>query len=430
MLKKNIMLVMVGSILMTMPLVFANENDALTLEESIHIAMEQNEAIKAMDSSTEAAKWSLEEAKGANQPSLTYSHTTAKIGGKYWQTFKIEEDPSSYFINTFSTSYPIYTGGRISSGIKAARLGLEITDLQLKNIKQQISYSVTQAYYNILACNSFEKARMQAVDQLKEHLSNVNQQCEVGLVSHADVLRSEVSLADAQQELVNAKNNIQIAQASFNKLLGKPIQEPVTLADTLTYEPTNYELTECIDFAINNRSDYEASQKDVDVAKANMKIASAGNKPSIDLMGYYTTYDTKFTEFNTKQWMTGVNVNMNIFDGNITSAKVKEAKAKVAQAEHNAQDQSSTVEFEVQQAYLNMKRSESNISTNKLAVEKAEEDFRLASARYSVNLNTNLDVVDAEVALTNARTNYIQSLYDYNVSKAALEKAMGKSRID
>ena len=72
-----------------------------------------------------------------------------------------------------------------------------------------------------------------------------------------------------------------------------------------------------------------------------------------------------------------------------------------------------------------MKKAESNIGTNQVAVEKGAEDFKLASARYGVNLGTNLDVVDAQMALTTARTAYIDSLYDYNVSKAALENAMG-----
>ena len=428
MLKKKIMAALTVCLLSAaLPTVLAAEDSgALTLEKSIQLAMDQNEQIHAMQSSSEAAKWSLEQAKGAREPSLTYSHTAAKIGGKYWQTFHITDDPSSYFINTFAASYPVYTGGKIEGGIAAARIGAEISDLQLVNVKQQIRYAATQAYYNILACQNFEQARAQAVDQLAGHLDNVNQELQVGLVARADVLRSEVALANAQQALVTARNNTAVAKASFNKLLGRSVQEPVSIADALTYEPTSYELSECVDYALSHRADYDAAQKSIDAAKENVKIAAAGSKPSVALTGSYTTYDTKFNEFGTKQWMAGVNVSMNIFDGDITSNKVKEAKAREAQAEHSAKDEASTVEFEVQQAYLDMKKSESNIDTNKTAVSKAEEDFRLAGARYNANLGTNLDVVDAEVALTNARTNYIQSLYDYNVSKAALEKAMGR----
>ena len=428
MVKKSITAVLAGCLLLTMlPTALAAEDTGvLTLEASVQLAMEQNEQIQAMQSGAEAAKWSLEEARGARQPSLTYTHTAAKIGGKYWQTFHIENDPSSYFINTFSASYPIYTGGKIESGIAAAKLGAEISDLQLQNVKQQIRFAATQAYYNILACQNFEQARAQAVDQLTGHLDNVNQSFAVGLVARADVLRSEVALANAQQALVTARNNTAIAKASFNKLLGRSVQEPVSIGDALSYEPTSYDLNECIDYAMGHRADYNASQKSIAAAKENVKAAAAGNKPSVALTGSYTTYDTKFNEFGTKQWLAGVNISMNIFDGDITANKVKEAKARAAQAEHAAKDEASTVSFEVQQAYLDMKKSESNVSTNKTAVGKAEEDFRLAGARYGANLGTNLDVVDAEVALTNARTNYIQSLYDYNVSKAALEKAMGK----
>ncbi len=427
MLRRKITAVLAGWLLLgNVTVAFAADSSVLTLEQSIQLALDQNEEIKTAESGMEAAKWSLAQAKGARQPSLTYSHTAAKIGGKYWQTFHITDDPSSYFINTFSAAYPVYTGGSIESGIRAAALGEEISGLQLKNAKQQIRFSATQAYFNILACQNFEQAQEKAVAQLAEHLDQVDQQFGVGLVARADVLRSEVALASAQQALVTAKNNTAVAKASFNKLLGRSVQEPVTIADALTYEPAHYDLQECLAYAQRNRPDFEASEKSVDTAREQVKIAAAGNKPNVALSASYTTYDTKFDEFATKQWMAGVNVSLNIFDGDVTASKIKAAKAQVAQAQHRAKNESSTVEFEVQQSYLDMKRAESNIATNKTAVAKAEEDFRLAGARYGAALGTNLDVVDAEVALTNARTAYIQSLYDYNVSKASLEKAMGK----
>ncbi|MBP2631663.1 MAG: type secretion outer membrane protein, TolC family, partial [Firmicutes bacterium] len=126
-----------------------------------------------------------------------------------------------------------------------------------------------------------------------------------------------------------------------------------------------------------------------------------------------------------KEWLVGVNAKFNIFDNQVTHDKVKAADANIEAAKHQKNDTNSGVELAVQQAYLNMTRAECNIETNRVAVEKAKEDFKLASLRYKVDLANNVEVMDAQVALTTAKTAYEQSLYDYNLSKAELEKAMG-----
>lgn len=426
MLKKKSMAVLFASLLLlSMPSAFAEQTD-VTLAQSIDWAMQNNEQIKAADSGAQAAKWDLAKAKGENDFTLNYSHTAAKIGGAYWKVFMVPDDPSSYFINAFSASLPLYSGGRIEHAIAQAKTGAQISDLELQNMKQQIRYQVTQAYYMILACKNVQEAKDEAVKQLNEHLQTVQQQFAVGTVAKADILRSEVALANAQQELVTAENNTKIAMASFNKIVGLPIRDAVQIKEDMSYTPENYDLDECISYALANRPDRMAVQKGVDQAKDGIEIAKSGKKPNLSFDASYATYDTKINEFDTKQWQVGLTASINIFDGNITSARVNSAKAKLEQAKHQESDNESSVEFEVQQAFLNMKKAESNIKTNKVAVDKAKEDFMLAGARYGVNLGTNLDVVDAQVALTTARTSYIESLYDYNVSKAALEKAMGK----
>ena len=423
--KKSIATALSVLMFLSMPAAFA-ESTAVTLAESIDWALQNNEQIKAADSGAEAAKWDLAKAKGASALSLNYSHTAAKIGGAYWQVFMVPDDPSSYFINTVAASVPLYSGGRIEHTIAQAKTGWQISELQVQTVRQQIRYQVTQAYYMILACRNLQQAKQEAVQQLQEHLKIVEQQFAVGTVAKADILRSEVALADAQQDLVTAANNTSLAISSFNKIVGRPIKDDVQIEEDMAYVPENYELDSCVEYALFHRPDRLAAQKGIDQAKDSIAIANSGKKPKLSFDALYATYDTKINEFDMKQWQVGLTASINIFDGNITAANVKVAKAKLEQAKHQENDNETSVEFEVQQAFLNMKKAESNIKTNQVAVAKAKEDFTLATARYEVNLGTNLDVVDAQVAMTNVKTAYIESLYDYNVSKAALEKAMGK----
>ncbi|HWR40558.1 MAG TPA: TolC family protein, partial [Patescibacteria group bacterium] len=279
----------------------------------------------------------------------------------------------------------------------------------------------------ILSCKNLQQVREEAVKQLSEHLKNVEAQMAVGNVAKVDVLRSEVELANAKQSMVTAQNNTKLAVAVFNRIVGLPIRQAVEVKDTLQYEKGEYHLEDCISYAIQHRPDQLAAQKAVKQAEAGIGIAAAGKNLNVSMDASYSSYDTKIDEYNTKQWMVGVTARLNLFDGNVTNAGVKASKSLLEQSRHQANDTAAAVELSVQQAYLNMVKAESNIATNKVAVDKATEDFALAQARYGVSLATNLDVVDAQVALTSVKTAYFESLYDYNVSKATLDKAMGKA---
>jgi len=401
--------------------------NALTLEESVNLALKNNEQIQAAASGAEAAKWNLVKAKGEKNISVNLSHTSSEVGGKYWNVFYLYDLPSKYFMNSVSASMPLYTGGRIESTIEKAKIGTQISELELNNIKQEIKYQTTKDYYGILACRSFQQVREEAVKQLSQHLKNVEIQYAVGTVTKADVLRSEVELVNAKQALIIAENNTKKAISAFNQVVGLPIQKSTEIKDGLIYETNDYKLEDCMAYAFSHRPDEIAAQKVVKQAKLSIKAAESNKKLNVSFNALYGTYDTKFDQFDTKQWMVGVTANINVFDGNITRSSVKAAESLLEQAKHQANNTHNAVELSVQNAYLDMKKAESNILTTKTAVDKSKEDFSLAQARYGVNLGTNLDVMDAQVAFAQARSNYIQSLYDYNVSRAALERAIGKS---
>ena len=121
----------------------------------------------------------------------------------------------------------------------------------------------------------------------------------------------------------------------------------------------------------------------------------------------------------------GLNAKWDVFDNNVTQAQVNAKKADLWKAQQAAMAQQDTIQLEVRTAYLTLLAAEKNIQTTKVTVEKAQEDYKIAQVRYSAGVGTNLDAMDAEEKLTLAQTNYYTSLYNYNSSKAALDKAMG-----
>ena len=364
----------------------------------------------------------MSEAKGQKGFSINWQTVAAAASG---ETYDLQNRDSTYQ-NVVEASIPLYTGGQLENNIKSKEIGVDISDLTLENTKQQIKYDTTKGYYNILQCRNLVGVNQETVDQLQAHLDTVNAKYAAGTVAKSDVLRSQVELADAKQNLVNAENNYDLSISSLNNLIGLPIDTKINIQDELKYTKYDLSLAECMDLAMTNRPDGVAATKAIEQAKASVKAAQAGNLPQLSAYASYTIDgDDAFNNDAAEKSEVGVKASWNLFDNNVTKAQVRQAEAALAKAQENAQYVNEGIQLEVHQAYLNLLSAEKNIQTTSVAVNQASEDYTIAQVRYTAGVGTNIDVMDAAVALTTAKTNYVQALYDYNVSKAQLDKAMG-----
>ena len=394
----------------------------LTLDNSIQMAMQNNRTIKQSAFDTDSARWALKEAKGQKGLSFTWNTQAYAVGGK---TYDLQNRDSSY-TNVISASMPIYSGGQLENNIKGKTIGVDISDLNLEDTKQQVKYSTTEGYFKILQCRNLVGVNKETVSQLQAHLDNVNAKYSAGTVAKTDVLRSQTELADAQQNLVNAENNYEISMSTLDNIIGLPVSTRLNIKDELRYTKYDLNFDECVDTAMANRPDGVAANKAIEQAQAAMKAAKAGNLPQVSAyVGYTIDGNDAFGDDAAEQSQIGVQASWNIFDSNVTKAQVKQAEATLLKAQEAAEYTKDNIQLEVHQAYLNLLAAEKNIKTTNVAVNQASEDYNIAQVRYSAGVGTNIDVMDASVALTTAKTNYIKALYDYNVSKAQLDKAMG-----
>ncbi len=401
---------------------FAQDTVDLTLDDSVQMAMENNRTIKQSFFDTDSARWALKEAKGQKGLTLSWNTTAYAVGGKTYDAY----DRDSSYGNTVEASIPLYTGGRLENNIKGKKIGVDISDLNLENTKQQVKFDTTQGYYKILQYRNLVGVNKESVEQLQAHLDTVNARYSAGTVAKTDVLRSQVELADAQQSLVNAENNYDVSMSSLDNLIGLPVNTKLNIQDELKYIRYDLNYEQCIDDAMTNRPDGIAALKAVEQAQANLDVAKAGNLPQISAyVGYTIDGNDAFKDDSAEQSQVGVQASWNLFDSNVTRAQVKKAEAELAKAQETAAYTRENIQLEVQQAYLNLIAAEKNIKTTDVAVNQATEDYNIAQVQYTAGVITNIDVMDARVALTTAKTNYVQALYDYNVSKAQLDKAIG-----
>ena len=408
----------------------------LTLVESVKMALNNNRTIKEADTDVDSAKWARHEARRAAGPQFTWEGSARKIKGKAGdyidqqrQMGNINYDGTKSYTNSFSVAIPLYTGGKIENSIAASEYGIDVADLTMEATKQNVRYQTTAAYYSILQNRNLIQVRQEAVDTLAAHLKNVNAQYTVGTVAKSDLLRSQVELANAQQNLINAQNDYDISVAAFNNIVGLPTNTIVNASEELTYTKYELSLPACTEYALYHRPDGLAADRGVKAAEAQMNAAKSGWQPSLTAqvsrnLGGDGPFKTNGSVDNNSTTY-GVVATWNIFDNGITEAQVAQKKAALKKAQQEALAMDEQIQLEVQTALLSLQAAEKNIQTTKVAVDKAQEDYKIAQVRYSAGVGTNLDVMDAEQALITAQTTYITALYNYNTSKASLDLAMG-----
>lgn len=396
----------------------------LSLDESVAMALRNNPAVKIAEADKERAKGSLTEARAGKLPTIGLSHTESRTEAAPTQ-LNLDPSPENRYDNKASLSLAIYTGGRAEGAIGQAKLNLDSADQGISLSRQQLKLDATSAYFSLLQARNMVQLNQESVDRLVAHLQNVQLQYEVGTVAKTDVLRSEVELANAQQNLIKAQNSYDLAVATLNNVIGMPLDTEIKVKEELKHTKFEVSLDESIKYSLEKRPDYIQTTTGIDVAKKGVGIAKAGLRPNVTLSGYQAWNDEDFPGKDNNNWGVSLTASMNVFDSGLTHGKVKQAAAGLDKAEEQARQKKDAVQLEVRSSYLNMTEAEKRIDTSKVAVEKAEEDYKIAQVRYTAGVGTNLDVIDAQVALTQAKTNYVQALYDFNTNKAKLEKAMG-----
>ncbi len=449
--RKLLMPCIMLSTFLIMPPLESAETRFLNLDEAVSLALENNRLIEQRIEDREAARWNLSAVRRSAGLRLSWSMSANRIGGRYYHGWrnqryqlyglspeelkanhvKVERFPlyQSSNSNSLTLSFPLYTGGQLENQREHARYGLNAADLNLEDARQQVKWRTAQAYYQALNYRDTIEVRQEAINLLNEHLRNVQIQFEVGTVALADVLATNVQLANSQQAYNSAQGNYENALATLNNLIGLPADTNLILAGEQKYSAYTKSEEDCLNYALSHRPDGISAMYAVKQAEAAVGSSKAGFRPNISAVVQGSiTGEGAFKADQVggqERWSAGIQLSWNIFDNNVTSAQVQQAKAQKRKAESVARQQIEQIQLEIRQAYTNLKSAEKNIAVTHGAVKQAEEQFLIAQVRYEEGVDTNLNVMDAQEKLTEARINYSAAIFNFNTSKAQLEKAMG-----
>lgn len=417
---------------------------ALTLKESIGIALKNNPSVVASEKKMVAADAKLRQAVGAFLPTLklagnlgrayqqpsTVQFTTQTTMGSQTQTLTFGTDAAQDSRGiTASLSQPIFIGALLP-GYGLAQKNLDLAKADHQKTILDTSFNVTQAYFGVLKADKMAKLAEESKQMAQSHVNQVQTMLNAGVVTRADLLRSEVQLANAEVGLTRARAGLEIAKDAFNNALGNNLEQEVnlveegltgTVASLLPYQ-------NLLATALDNRPDWKQYLLSRGMSEDNLKIAQADYLPSVMLTASKGNLITEFPSYKSdvSSWNVTGAASWTLFDGLGRENRIREAAANLDAQKATEEQVKNGIALEVRDAYLNLKSALETIGSAKKAVDSAQEGYKLSNLRYDSGVGTNLEILDAQVALTQAKTNYLQALFDVEIAKAKINKVVGK----
>ena len=396
----------------------------LTLEQAVSLALLNNPTGKIAVFDYEAAKGTLTAARSYRWPTVSGNHkdTRSQAAPSVLNPNPIAADS---YANSVSLSWILWSGNRIESQVSQAKLGVDASRWGVAAARQSLKYSATDAYFKFMAARDAVQLSQESVERLERYLQDVRLQFDVGVVAKVDVLRSEVELAKARQTLIEAQNLYDLTMANLNNIVGLPLTTELRVKGALSYEKFGQELAACVDTALRQRPEIFQYTDAAKSAQEAVTAARAGYLPTVSLVYQTGWYDDSFPGNRNYNWTVYLSTNWTFLDSGLTAGNVKKAVEGYHKAQEQLKQTVDGVQLDVRSTYLSLKSSEQSIQTSSAAVGLAEEDYKIKVIRYQAGVGTNLDVLDAQVALTTAKNNFLQAMYNFNNYRAKLDKSMG-----
>ena len=418
--------------------IFAQEEKILTLDESIQIGLENSNMLHSSKMKVNYASARLSEINTNRLPSLKVSAAYTRLSpiipfilNTPFGNYNISPSILDYYNIKLTLQQPIFTGFKLSSSSNIADYNYKATEEGYNKDKQDLIYNIKNAYWNLFKAKKVKDVTDQNVEQVKAHLTNVKNFYEQGLSTKNDLLKVQVQLSESELRQIDAKNAVKLARINLFNVIGVPLNTDSEIPDSVDIKTNQVnDLDSYIEMAIDNRPELKAIKYNIKAGEAGVTLAESNWYPQIYLGGnfYYSKPNQRFFPPENKfkdTWDVGVSVQMDIWNWGATVDKTDQAKAQLEEAKDSYKIIKDNIVLEVNSNYLNLEQSKDKIAVAEESVSQAKENYRVTNETFKKGLALNSDLLDSEVALLQANTNYIQALVDYELAKARLEKSIG-----
>ncbi len=402
----------------------AAEPLTLTLEDAVTMALQRNWDIQLADLALAEAEAAIGEAKAPDRFQLSLESSYSRLGP---QTVAMPSDHAhKYGVALYKS---LYSSGRNQTILTLARLNVDVKGLETVVARRQIALDAATAFYNVARAIGFFEVAGEKLTSAREHWRLASARYEAGAVPRFDVMRAEVEVANAEQQLIVAQAAVEIAKGVLKRLLAIEVTQPLQLVTTPHPSPIVVDPNLCIAMANQRREEIVVLDTHVRLAMASARLAKAERGLNLDLVGAYDRQSS--TGFaRDYAWNLTLSLSKSLSDGGASRSKEQQALWRAEQARALLGKVADDIELQVWHAYLNLEETRHRLSLAAKTVELAQEALRIAEVRYDAGLATPVEVTDARVALAAARTNQVDAIYGYQIAEAKLLSAINASEDD
>ena len=418
-----------------------NQKLTLNLEQAIKIALENNHDLKQVK---------LDKIKAAEQVRQTFGESVLpSIEGtaSYSRALKRPE----FFLETpfFSGSFPAGTKNNLTAGVQldqplatgAMFLATRISDAynELASLAQQYSESelvmkVKDSYYTYLLAKEYIKLAELQLQRAEENLKNTKSMYSVGRVSEYDQIRANVQYQNSVPVLAEAKNQLELAANNLKIILGIELSSEINVSGSLNYISKDFKVDDSgIQRLNSNNSLLKQSEMQTKLQDLSSSYQSSQHYPELRAFGNWQMQSQENDDRSISNWRfinsvsIGLNLRVPIFKGFSIDSKYQQAKIDYDKSVESLAKTKKELHRDYENTVLSIKKAVAQITSYQSAVDETEKGYQIAQKRYSSGLSSQIEITDALVSVSQAKYNYINSVYVYNILQARLDLLLGKS---
>jgi outer membrane protein TolC len=321
----------------------------------------------------------------------------------------------------------LFDSGASWHGVTRAKQRNESAGHQLERTEQEIVFRVVDAYYEALLATKQMELAEQALKTTQSILDRSQSRFDSGLVVESDLLTAKVRRAARRQELIRARNNLDLARAELNTALGVPMDTSFQPAEALMEAALPIPVLQDVEkLALTNRRDLKRIQSEESAQRQNVAIAKSSFGPRVNAFaGWEMDNPTFVAGGGGNNWLGGVEMQIDLFQGGAKRAELARERARQERATAMKQIASDGVRLEVRRAYYNLDSARQEVEVARAVIAQAQDSLRINQDRYDSGLTTVTDLLGAEEATRRSQTDYWEAVYRFHTSYASLELASG-----
>ena len=407
----------------------------ITLAKAIEISLANNPTLAAAGYGVDAASAERDIAVGARLPEIRlqggceFYRKSRLIKPRRPGLYEVLGFTDELLSGGFVLRVPLYTGGRLRNQVIAAELITQARSQQLLYSRTELVFNVSSVFYSMLGQREVINSLIYSQRALEQHHKKTKELLDAQKAARVDLLRTEVRLADIDQQQLRGRNLLKIQGYLLASLLGlRGENEPLEIEGELTLTNIAANRGEALAAAFRNRQDYRSLRSRVSAQQKQVDIARGKRLPELSLRGSYGDRWAMDSSKHNEVGEVGILLDVPLFEGGRIGARIRREANRLGAQQEALRTLELQIQLEVETATSNIESNRARVGVTKKAVEQAKESLRIERERYGLGKGVIVDVLDAQSALLDSQTNYYRSLVDYNTALAQFRLAVGERR--